>query len=283
MTRLLGLALVLFLAGAARADAQSTTTSSFVTIADFAVEDRPPPSSMAHMLDDETRGVIHDLEACYATSLAARAGVAGELPMRLYVSAREVIRATPSPATFDDAALVQCTKQTLLRFRLPPEAPDGGAYATFRVRFTPPPSGTTLSCQGTRCSAVACGAMGQPCCAGASCGGGLCNAATLVCAPPPPPPVQVATTRARGALTADEVTAAIAPSLFASCQGTASGTTTVSLAIAKNGSVRVTMGSGSLRDRTTRTCLRDALRTVTFPTRTRTTSARLALTVPASP
>ncbi len=283
MTRRTGLALVLLFAGSTSATAQSTTTSPYVTIADFAVEDRPPPASMAHMLDDETRGVIHDLEACYATSLSARAGVSGELPMRLYVSAREVIRATPSPATFDDAALVQCTKQTLLRFRLPPEAPDGGAYATFRVRFTPPPSGTTLSCQGTRCSAVACGAMGQACCPGAACGEGVCLATTHLCAPPPPPPVQVATTRARGALTADEVTAALSPAIFASCQGTASGTTTVSLAIAKNGSVRVTMGTGTLRDRTTRTCVRDALRTVTFPARERTTSARITLTVPAAP
>lgn len=263
---------------ATRSDAQVQP----VALSNLTVEDRDPPADLLRRFEDETDGVMTGLSVCYAQRLAAVAGLGGQWRLRLWVSAQQVIRVTPESGTFEDAELLQCVKQELLRFRLPPDAPRAGANVRFRLTFSPPAAGQTLVCVERRCGAVACSASGQACCPGAVCGDGLecrdalCQA-PLPPPPPPPPPIHVEVTRARGGMTLAELGAALPATLFERCSVGPTGDTAFSLTVLRTGVVRATRLSGSLRDRSARTCLRDALVALRLEPRTRTTYARVVV------
>lgn len=260
----------------------SSAQTRHVAISDLTVEQRDPPASLMQRLQDETVGVMGGLTGCYAQRLAARADLAGEWRLRLWVSAQQVIRVTPEGGTFEDPDLLVCVKQRLLEFRLPPDAPRAGANVRFRLSFTSPASGNTLACASSRCAEVACGALEQACCPGSACGPGaecreaLCRA-PLPPPPPPPPPIRVEVARARGGMTVSEVATAFPSSTFASCASGSTGDVVMSVTITRAGRVRATRTSGSLSDRTARTCIRDAMVALALEARSRTTYARVVV------
>lgn len=256
-----------------------------VVLSDLTVEDRDPPDYLMRRMQDETVGVMAGLTGCYVQRLGARADLAGDWRLRLWVSAQQVIRVTPEGGSFEDADLLGCVKQELLRFRLPSDAPRGGATVRFRLQFSAPTSGQTFACTGSNCALVACGALEQVCCPGSSCTSGsecreaLCRAPL----PPPPPPARVALSRVRGALTTEQLAAAFSPAVFAGCVTGPVGNATFSVSVSRTGRVRATRVAGTLRDRDARTCLRDAIVGITLPSGTRTSTARVDVALDALP
>ena len=132
------LTLALSFAFASSSHAQTTPR---VQVVDFTVDGDPPPDEYRQMLADGIRPTLGEVERCYNTRLAANPRLQGDYRLRLWVSARQVIRAT-AETTLGDATLEECARAAIRQFTLPPQAPDGGATVRFVVRFTAPPVGT---------------------------------------------------------------------------------------------------------------------------------------------
>ncbi|MCX7808124.1 MAG: hypothetical protein N2515_05920 [Deltaproteobacteria bacterium] len=110
-----------------------------VEIIDFTVDGHPVPPQYQNMFERGIRPTVAEIEACYARRLMERPGLGGDFRLRLWVSARQVIRVTPE-SSVGDSVLEECTRAAILRFTLPPEAPEGGATVRFAVRFVPQPA-----------------------------------------------------------------------------------------------------------------------------------------------
>jgi hypothetical protein len=287
-------ALVLgFGAFAAVGGASAQTPTPFVALRDLTVEGREAPSDLRAALDSNTTGVMHGMDVCYAGRHAVHGDLAGALSLRLWVSSLQVIRVTRESTTVADDELFACVKQRLLEFRLPPDSPRAGVTVRFHVVFTPPPAGTVVSCNATTCSAEPCGALGGPCCpAGVCSGDNVCLEASCQVPPPPPPPaITFAITRTRGGPTDAALTAEIDAAAFQSCRDVPAssartrivGAVPFTLTVRSTGVVTATPSTGTLNNRPTITCLRAALTGMRLATRTRSTTARITITVPPIP
>lgn len=153
-----------------------SSTGRSIVLTDLTIHGSPPAEEHRETVAARVNTLLGRMEPCYAGRLEQRPGVGGEHRLRLWVSAREVIRVTAEEPALEDEALASCIKEVLLAHRLPPEAPRGGAPVRFRLIFTPPPDGAVLACGADGCELVACGDEGQRCCAGAQCDGGACTA-----------------------------------------------------------------------------------------------------------
>lgn len=269
--------------GSVTGSAHAQTPTAFVAIRDLTVEGRDAPSDLRSALDDQTTGVMHAFDVCYAAAQGRRGDAAGEYGLRLWVSAQQVIRVTQESATITDTELYECVKQRLLEFHLPPDSPRAGVTVRFRLVFTAPAAGTAVTCSASSCSAVACGAMGAPCCAVSTCSAGVCLDGTCQTPPPPPaPPITVAVTRSRGGRTMEELAAAIPSATFGACvdsNTTFHGDVPFTVTVTTRGAVRATASRGTLRDRAAITCLRSALTHLALDRRARTTYGRIVVTV----
>jgi hypothetical protein len=132
---------ILALAPAARGIAQDA--ACHVAVSDLTVDDQAPPEQYRDMLAAGIAPTVDPILACYRERSAARPGLAGTVRLRLWVSARQVIRVTqeestltaPGARTPGDPQLEQCAAARIREFRLPPAAPEGGARVRFTLRF----------------------------------------------------------------------------------------------------------------------------------------------------
>ncbi len=236
------------------ARAQGTGLTYDVQLTDLTVDDQPPPGSYAGMISNAIRPTIDPILACYRERLAERPGIAGEVRLRLWVSAREVIRATQEASTLGDAALEECARQRIYQFRLPNEAPAGGAWVRFALRFTTNsrPDETPVT------------------------------PATTV-APPQPesPPAPRATVRVdtiRGALDAETLSSIVPTDAFDACPA-GIGDIELRVTAARNGRMGAQRGRTTLRDRALIRCLVAAVRAQSAPAAQTVTRATITITL----
>jgi hypothetical protein len=236
-----------------------------VTLEELTVDGEPPPAAYRTMISTAIAPHLDEIRAAYAGRLGERPALGGDYRLRLWVSAREVIRITPE-STLGDESLEEATRTAIYRFRLPPEAPGGGAWVRFVVRFVPP----TTSPGGV---------------ARAPSSGPIIAAPPPVVAPPvtPPAPARVPTVRV------DRISGALAESAFAgalpvpalrTCVGTASGELPMRVTVDRRGRVAARAGRGSLRDRATIRCLVGAIESLTLGPEAGPTRARITITLP---
>ena len=126
-------ALALFALAALASPALAQT----VTVHDLTVNGDPPPDEYRTVLNAAIETSVVPIRACYARELATHPGLHGDLRLRLWVSARQVIRVTPETSV-GDTALETCAHDRVHEFTLPPQAPEGGAQVRFTMTFTPP-------------------------------------------------------------------------------------------------------------------------------------------------
>lgn len=148
-----------------------------IVLTDLTIRGSPPPEEHAETVTGHVNTLLGRMERCYADHLQRRPELGGEHQLRLWVSARQVIRVTAEEPALEDEELALCIKQTLLAYRLPRGTPRGGVRVRFKLVFTPPPDGATLTCDDDGCELVACGQEDQPCCAGGLCEEGACTRA----------------------------------------------------------------------------------------------------------
>jgi hypothetical protein len=106
-----------------------------VQVTDFTVDGNPPPAAYRDLLANAIRPTLSQVEQCYERRLSVSPQVRGDYRLRLWVSARQVIRATPE-SSVGDRELEECARAAIRQFTLPPQAPEGGATVRFVVRFT---------------------------------------------------------------------------------------------------------------------------------------------------
>lgn len=248
---LASLTLTLFSAFASASHAQTTPR---VQVVNFTVDGDPPPAQYQQMLTDGIRPTLAEVERCYNTRLAVNPRLQGDYGLRLWVSARQVIRAT-AETSVGDTTLEECARAAIRQFTLPPQAPEGGATVRFIVRFTAPPVGTVPP------AAVAVTptpvAPTQP---------------TPVATPTPR--VQVSITRATGRLDAAAITAALPMAALEQCANGSVGNLPMNIVVNRRGATSSTAASGAtVRDRPLSRCVVLALRTMTAPATTGSTRA----------
>lgn len=179
-----GLALLAAVASCRRADPppavapEAEAPYAPITLHDLTFGGRPPPERYADDVYEEADRVIDSLESCYAAALLRSASVGGAHALRLWVSARRVIRVTTESTELADDELERCVKQALLDYDLPPQVPDSGVRVRFRLVFAPPPAGAGLRCEGGACEPAPCGAPTAVCCPGGVCHGVFCRDGT---------------------------------------------------------------------------------------------------------
>ncbi len=268
---LLSLALSLALSPSS-ADAQAATAS--VSVANLTVDGDPPPGTYRDLLRTGLQPTLGPVLECYQTALRTTPSRQGTLRLRLWVSAREVIRATEEESTLGDDTLDECARARVRLFRLPDAAPTGGASVTFTLFFLrtgiaagPTPGDVFARVEGPVPAAA------PP-------------------APPAPPPVvsvpippTTAPIAPRATIHVDTVTgsldeAAILSSLpltaFDACPA-GTGDRVLTLSIARAGTVRVTAGRGTLRERTVFQCVMRTIRETVMPSARRSTRATITL------
>ena len=249
------LALLAFLISGTPALASAQT----ITVHDLTVDDDAPPEQYRAMLDAAIARAIVPIRACYARELATHPGLRGDLRLRLWVSARQVIRVTPE-TTIGNPALETCAHDEVHRFTLPPQAPEGGAAVRFVMRFAAP--------------AVTATPTPPP-------------------APPPPPasiavarPVPEATIerfgvaldRVRGGLASEALALILTRSIFDRCWAAGlTGSVPVTVSITAAGVATARAGRGSMRDASARTCIASVISGTAFPTAARTTRVRVTV------
>lgn len=251
--------LVSSLASPPHAAAQASAATPRVQVLDFTVDGDPPPAQYRQMLVDGIAPTISTIEACYNQRLPTNPTLAGDYRLRLWVSARQVIRTTPE-TSLNDATLEECTRAAIRTFTLPPQAPEGGATVRFIVRFTAPPPGTVPA--PTPPPPVV--------------------TQTPVAPTPPPvvsePRVTVAIRSRTGALTAEQITAAFPGSVFETCATGITGTLPLTVNVSTRGRVTATGSRGTTGSAAAASCAVRQARTVTAPTARRASTARLTLT-----
>jgi hypothetical protein len=229
-------------------DDLAAQTTPRVQVTDFTVDGNPPPAEYRDLLANAIRPIISQVEQCYDRRLAVTPTLGGDFRLRLWVSARQVIRATPE-SSVGDSELEECARTAIRQFTLPPQAPEGGATVRFVVRFTPPPAGTFPP-------AVA--ATPAP-------------TVTLTPIAPTPPPaitnprVTVRIETIRGALAAPSLQSTFPALGFEQCANGQTGEVPVSVAINARGQIAASPDRGTLRDRAVLRCVERQLEALTAP------------------
>lgn len=227
-----------------------------ITVHDITIDDDPPPEDYRAMLDAAIAAHLAPIRECYVRELATHPGLGGDLRLRLWVSARQVIRVTPE-SSIGDAALETCAHDRVHEFTLPPQAPEGGARVRFVMTFvpgaaapTPPPSTPPII--------------------------------TPMAHPPAPPPTvhppTIALDRLRGALSEEALTFVLGHERFAQCTTTQAGSLPINVAIDRRGHARASAGRSTLRDAAYRTCVLAAIEAAQFPTASANTRVRVTIT-----
>ena len=254
--------LLLSLAFASSAHAQ-TASGPRVELLAVTVDGQTPPESYRQMFAGAVEAAMAPIVQCYRDRIAAGSGAEGDLGLRLWVSARQVIRTTPEADTLRDPALVTCSRARILEVRLPDSAPESGATVRFTLRFS-----------GARAAA------------GAS-GPGTTTGTTVT-----PPQTSaggtpvVASSRAevrvdsiRGALGTDIVLPAVPTTAFDACPA-GTGSLPLTLTITRRGTLTVSQRAGNtLRPYAARRCVLAAVRALRMPTSTASTRAQITITL----
>lgn len=272
----IALALTIAIVAARTAHAQRAPTTTQVALTEMTVDDQPPPDSYRGMIATGLQPTLEPILQCYRECLTRDPALAGTLRVRLWVSARQVIRATEERSTLGDDALDECARRRIYEFRLPDAAPDGGAMVRLTLHFstaagTPTlPAGTFASVRGpmpARAAAPTVPAASAPPPPPAS-----------PAAPPEPPRAIVRVDTIRGALAADALAAAISPSAFDACPA-AAGELPLSVRVAPDGRVSARATRGTIRDRAVIRCIVAALTAQRLPAGTGATRATLTVTL----
>lgn len=121
--------LVLALSVARAEHAYSQSRVPAVRVADLTVDGIVPPPTYADLLLAGIAPIIDDLRGC----LLATPG-SGQLRLRLWVSARQVIRTTVLESSIE-GELQRCAVARIRTIRLPDDAPPGGAEVKFTLHF----------------------------------------------------------------------------------------------------------------------------------------------------
>jgi hypothetical protein len=242
-------------------DALAAQTTPRVQVTDFTVDGNPPPAEYRDILANAIRPTIGQVEQCYDRRLAVTPTLGGDFRLRLWVSARQVIRATPE-SSVGDAQLEECARTAIRQFTLPPQAPEGGATVRFVVRFTPPPAGTIPPAVATTPAPTV----------------------TLTPIAPTPPPaitnprVTVRIETIRGALAAPSLESTFPALGFEQCANGQTGEVPVSVAINARGQIAASPGRGTLRDRTVLRCVERQLEALHAPASSGRTRMRVIFT-----
>jgi hypothetical protein len=252
MTRLLSLlSLALLVAPPALASAQT------ITVHDITIDDDPPPEEYRALLDAAISEHLPPIRECYVRTLATHPGLGGDLRLRLWVSARQVIRVTPE-SSLGDAALETCAHDRVHEFTLPPQAPEGGARVRFVMTFVPGAAASTPPPPPSTPPIIT--PMAQP----------------------PRPPIAhtptIALDRLRGALSQEALTFVLGHDRFAQCTTTQTGALPISVSIDRRGRAHASAGRSTLRDTAYRTCVVSAIEAAQFPTASGNTRVRVTIT-----
>jgi hypothetical protein len=184
----------------------------------------------------------------------------GDLRLRLWVSARQVIRVTPE-TTVGDPALETCAHDRVHEFTLPPQAPEGGAQVRFTMTFVAPAGGAASPPPTTTTPPPS----------------------IMVAVPPTPeptaaPPYTAAIDRVRGPLSQEALLYVFHHAGFEQCATSGHGTVPVTVSITAAGRARATLGRGTLRDAAYRQCIEQHVTAATYPTGTAATRLRVTIT-----
>ena len=272
--------------------------TAHVSLTDLTVDGDPPPERYRDLLATAVRPTVDPVLQCYRDRLRVRPGLEGNLRLRLWVSARRVIRATPEES-LPDAELQACAIQHVRTFTLPPEAPEGGATVRFVLRFTTsgePAAAAPSPAPGT--SATAPGASTAPAGSAAPREPTLSERAAELAATLPPEmraramellragqgqaaPIRFDTATG-GERTPASLAAATPAQTFAACM-TVSGDVQLRVTIAADGGIRTSRAGGTVRDRRAITCVHRALQAVRVPAAPAATRATATVTLSAPP
>lgn len=240
------------------ARAQTAAATDRVRVDEFTVDGNPPPAEYRDLLANAIRPTLGAVERCYDQRLAVNPRLGGDYRLRLWVSARQVIRATPE-SSVGDPQLEECARAAIRTFTLPPQAPEGGATVRFVVRFTPPPAGAVAATP----------APAQP------------SVIMTPIAPSTPavitnPRVQVRIETIRGALAAPSLEQTFPAIGFEQCATGGTGEVPVSVAINARGQISASAARGAtLRDRAVARCVVRQLETLRAPTSSGRTRMRV--------
>lgn len=225
---------------------------AYVAVTDLTVDGDAPPSQYRSMLETGLRPTLEPVLVCYRERAGRVTGLNGDLRLRLWVSARQVIRVTPE-TTLSDPELQTCAIAGVRTFVLPPQAPEGGATVRLTLRFTraalPASSSTLLSASGP---IIAPPPPAPPPVTSVAIAPTLAPVA-------PPSPLVVAFQSVTSTRTMDELTAAIRADALSSCV-TVPGELRLRITITRTGVMRASSAGGTVRDRRTVTCVRNAIR-----------------------
>jgi hypothetical protein len=255
----------------------SASAQGRVAIDELTVDGDPPPDEYRTLLSNALRPHLEEIRDVYGRRLAERPGVGGDYRLRLWVSAHEVIRITPESSLGDDT-LERQTREAIYRFRLPPEAPAGGAWVRFVVRFTPPASGPG--------SAGSAPALPPPAPATAPDAGTAAPGYTAVLPGVAVPSLRLPTVRIdriTGALSESALGGALPVPALGRCVGPAGGDLPVRVSIDRRGRVSASPARGTLRHRATVRCIEEAIEALTFAPEAGPTRARITVTIPPPP
>lgn len=232
-----------------------------VELLSLTVDDQPPPESYRSMMVNAIDPTIAPIVQCHRDRIAQGALSRGDLRLRLWVSARQVIRVTQEASTLGDAALETCAKDRIREIRLPDSAPMGGATVRFTLRFST--SGTPLPTPVTPPPTTIAPATTPPPEVGLG----------------PSPRAAVRIDSVRGPLAAEAIAAAIPSTAFDACPAGA-GDLPLLLRITRRGTMTVGQRSGStLRVYRTRTCVLTQLRALRMPPSTAATRATITISL----
>ncbi len=246
----------------------SPALAQTVVVHDLTVDGDPPPAEYRAMLDAAIATAVVPIRTCYAAALTTHPGLGGDLRLRLWVSARQVIRVTPE-THIDDATLETCAHDRVHEFTLPPQAPEGGAQVRFVMTFTPPAGSVS--------------APPPPPPSAATSTTSPHGSAIMTPLVPPPTvalPVTIAVDRVRGALSQEALQYVFNHAGFEQCTTVQHGTVPVSVSVSAAGRARTTLGRGTLRDAAFRQCIEQHVTSATYPTGTAATRLRVIVTRP---
>lgn len=264
-----------------------------VSIENLTIDGDPPPDEYRAVLATGLRPSLETIRDCYSRRLVIRPAVGGDYALRMWVSNREVIRITPESHVGDDE-LEECTRTAIYAFRLPPEAPAGGAWVRMTVRFLAPPPGTVPLPPPSTGAPPAPGPATPPPATGGSSSGGAptsgssAGSGTTSSTSVPGSLSDLMTALPGGAsmptVTIDSVSGAMerarfegglpVPALAACADGTV-GSFPVRVSIDAEGHLRARAGRGMASP--VRRCVVDALQAMTLPPGSGPTRARITL------
>jgi hypothetical protein len=256
-----------------------------VELRDVTVDGQTPPESYRQMFAGAVDAAMAPIVRCYRDRIAAGSRAEGDLRLRLWVSARQVIRTTPEGDTLRDPELVTCSRARILEVRLPDSAPESGATVRFTLRYSGARAAAASAGTGTGTQAGSAGSTTGPG-TGTTTGPGpgttTGSGAGTTTAPPPPaeaPRAEVRLDSIRGPLGGDLVLPVIPTTAFDACPA-GTGSLPLTLTVTRRGTLTVTQRAGNtLRPYAARRCVLAAVRALSMPTSTGTTRARITITL----